>query len=824
MAEKRKTSQTLAKKTSKSKTPKTEAKRAAVQSTVKEKKSKKAPSQKTSPQKAPSAAVFKKAAPVSKPKANRASLSKSTGTASLPSSFKEKKFPRVEVIKKSDVLLREKKEAEFRKKEELEPTGPSFKKTEEEVLVKKIQEEESVPLDYLREDKLKALAERERKIQIEKAEAALQARQTQEEKNKLRKETQAKLAQETKKRETFSETESKFVREGAVRTAVETAAAPEEAAPPKELMKASVRFPITPGELAPKINKTANELIKHLMQKGILMSINQRLEDEFAKKTALEFGYELEIVDPLELEIRKLEEQPEEPGQLKPKPPVVTVMGHVDHGKTSLLDAIRETNVAASEVGGITQRIGAYQVELKERKITFLDTPGHEAFTSMRARGAKVTDVAVLVVAADDGVMPQTDEAIDHAKAANIPIVTAINKIDKPDANVDRVKQQLSERGLLPEEWGGSSVMVPISARDKKGIQELLEMILLVADLAELKANPEKSARGTIIEANLDRGKGPIATVLVQEGTFRIGDSFVAGNTYGKVRAFINDRGERVLEVPPGTPVEIIGLNDVPTAGDILQAIPDEKMVRQIAEARSLHTRERLLASLPRVSLDDLYEQIQKGAIKELNVILKADSQGSVEALKEALERLSTEEVRVRLIHTGVGIVTESDVMLAFASNAVILGYNIRPEPHIKNLAEREKVELRFYRVIYQAIEEITQALVGMRKPMVRENTVGRAEILEVFRIAKTGNIAGCRVTDGKIGRDTQVRVIRDGAVVFEGKISSLKRFKEDTREVSAGYECGIGVERFQDLKVGDIIESFALEEIRHTTLVGESS
>ncbi len=609
-------------------------------------------------------------------------------------------------------------------------------------------------------------------------------------------------------------------KEEAVRVAVVT-----EEAPPAELLplsKVQVSFPVTLGELAPKVNKTPNELIKLLMQKGMMMTINQRLDEESAKKIALGFGFELDVVDPLELE-SQLEEKAEDPAKLKPRPPVVTVMGHVDHGKTSLLDAIRRTNVTASEEGGITQRIGAYQVELNGRKITFLDTPGHEAFTAMRARGTKITDVAILVVAADDGVMPQTLEAIDHARAANVPIVIAINKVDKPNSNVDRVKQQLSDHGLIPEEWGGTTVFVPVSAKQKTGIEELLEMILLVADLAEVKANPDKMARGTIIEAKLDRGKGPVATALIQEGTFRIGDAFVAGNTYGKIRAFINDRGERIEEAPPSFPVEIIGLNDVPEAGDSLQVVVDDKVARQIAEARALHSREQTLASLKRVTLDDLYQQIKEGEIKDLNLIMKADGQGSVEALKDALERLTTDEIRIRVIHTGVGTITESDVMLAAASNAIIIGFNIRPEPHIKNIAEREKVDLRFYRIIYQAIEDITQAMVGMRKPMYREAVSGRAEILQTFKISKVGVIAGCKVTDGKIIRDAEVRVLRDGAVVYEGKIASLKRFKDDVREVIAGFECGMAIEKFNDVKVGDVFEAYVIEEVKHTTLAGKS-
>jgi translation initiation factor IF-2 len=582
--------------------------------------------------------------------------------------------------------------------------------------------------------------------------------------------------------------------------------------------RVQITFPLTIGELAQKLNRSTNELIKHLMLKGKMITINQHLDEEFAKQLSLDFGCEIEVVDPLELEKTK-EEKVEDPTLLKPRAPVVTVMGHVDHGKTSLLDAIRKTNVTASEEGGITQKIGAYQIELNERKITFLDTPGHEAFTAMRARGTKITDVAILVVAADDGVMPQTLEAIDHAKAANVPIVTAVNKIDKPGANVDRVKQQLSDYGLTPEEWGGNTVFVPISAKQKTGIEELLEMILLVADLADLKANPEKLAKGTIIEAKLDKGKGPVGTVLIQEGTLKVGDAVVAGKVYGKIRALLNDRGERIQTALPSCPVEMIGLNNVPEPGDTLQVLSDEKIARQIAEARALHMREETLASLKRVTLDDLYEQIKQGEIKDLNLIIKADGQGSVEALKDALERLNTNEVRVRVIHTGVGTITESDVLLAAASNAVVIGFNIRPELHIKQIAEREKVDVRLYRIIYQVIEDITRAMVGMLKSSYQEAVIGRAEILKTFKIGKIGTIAGCRVTEGKISREAQVRLLRDGTVVYEGNLASLKRFKDDAREVQSGYECGIGIEKFNDLKERDVIEAFIMQEIRPTEL-----
>lgn len=573
-----------------------------------------------------------------------------------------------------------------------------------------------------------------------------------------------------------------------------------------------VAFPLTIGDLAPKMSLHAQEIMKTLLKRGIMITINQRLEEEMAQGIAKDYGYSLEIVDPLEVELER--EEKEEPSQLHPRPPVVTIMGHVDHGKTSLLDVIRKTNVTASEEGGITQRIGAYQVELGGRKITFLDTPGHEAFTAMRARGTRVTDVAVLVVAADDGVMPQTVEAVDHAKAAGIPILVAINKIDKPNANIDRTKQQLSELGLIPEEWGGTTIALPVSAKQRIGLEDLLEMILLVADLAELKANPKKRAKGTIIEAKLDRGKGPVCTVLVQEGTLNLGDTFVAGKIYGKVRALINDRGERVKEAPPSFPAEIIGLNDVPHAGDILQAVPDERTARQIAEARTQRRKEEVMVQTRKASLEDLFSKIQEGNVVDLRLVIKADGQGSLEALRESLLRLSHPEVRVSVIHKGVGTITESDVMLASASNAIIIGFGVRPEAHIKRLAEQSGVDIRLYRVIYHCIEDIKQAMTGLVAPTYHEVALGRAEVRQVFRVSKVGTIAGSYVLEGKILRDGNARVIRDSVVIYEGKIGSLRRFKDDVREVAAGFECGIGIEKFQDVKEGDVIEAFVTEEV----------
>jgi translation initiation factor IF-2 len=492
-----------------------------------------------------------------------------------------------------------------------------------------------------------------------------------------------------------------------------------------------------------------------------------------------------------------------------PRPPVVTILGHVDHGKTSLLDAIRQTDVAAREFGGITQHIGASTVDVDSRRIVFIDTPGHEAFTTLRARGAQVTDIAVLVVAADDGVMPQTIEALNHAKAAGVPVVVAINKVDLPQANPDRVKQQLSDLGLVPEDWGGDTVTVPVSARTRKGIKELLEMILLVTDLQEHRANPNRPARGTILEARLDRGRGPVATVLVQEGTLRVGDAVVAGSTSGRVRAMTNDRGERLTEAPPATPAEVVGLDDVPTAGDVLEAVVDEKEAKVVAEQRRLRARAGEAAATRGVE-----EAVPaEGEAKELRVLLKADSHGAVEALSTSLARLASPEVGVTVLHAAVGNVTESDVMLAAASRAIIIGFNIRPEPPVRRLAEQEHIDILTYRIIYEALDDIKNRLRGMRAPKRVEVSLGQAVVLKTFTISKVGTIAGCSVNAGVITRSATVRVIRDGVVVHEGKISSLRRFKEDVREVTAGFECGIGLERFPDVKVGDILEAFEIRE-----------
>ncbi|MBW6464403.1 MAG: translation initiation factor IF-2 [Firmicutes bacterium] len=571
---------------------------------------------------------------------------------------------------------------------------------------------------------------------------------------------------------------------------------------------------ITVAELAGRVDSTPAQLISYLMEIGIMANINQPLNPETVELAAEEYGFDFEYIeDPVEEELLCVSSDEESMEEILRKP-VVTVLGHVDHGKTSLLDAIRNANVTAGEVGGITQHIGAYQVKINDKKIVFLDTPGHEAFTAMRARGAQVTDIAVLVVAADDGVMPQTVEAINHAKAAQVPVLVAINKIDKPDANPERIKQQLSEHGLIAEEWGGDTIFVPVSAIRGDGLEELLEMILLLSEVAELKACPDRAGRGTVIEAKLDRGRGPVATVLVQDGTLRIGDPIICGSIAGKVRAMTNDRGERVKSAGPSTPVEIQGLSDVPMAGDIFQVVSDDRIARQVAGKRADKIKE-ATRRVQRVTLDDLFKQIQEGEVKDLNLILKGDVQGSVEALQDALFKLSLEEVQIKIIHTGVGAINESDVMLASASNAIVIGFNVRPDSNARKLAEHDQVDIRLYRIIYEAIEDIKAAVTGMLKPIMKEVILGQAEVRQLFKVSRLGSIAGSHVIEGKITRNALIRVIRDGTVILDnGKIDSLKRFKDDVREVLTGYECGILIENFNDLHEGDIIEAYAMEQV----------
>lgn len=571
----------------------------------------------------------------------------------------------------------------------------------------------------------------------------------------------------------------------------------------------------TVQELALKMHKGPAELIKKLMQLGVLATINQEIDTDTAGILAGEFGYEIEIKLPVDMEAVLMQEPEEDPGKLQSRPCVVTVMGHVDHGKTSLLDAIRETNVIATEAGGITQHIGAYQVEHNGKKITFIDTPGHEAFTAMRARGAQVTDIAILVVAAEDGVMPQTVEAINHAKEAKVPIIVAINKMDKPGANPDRVKQELTEHGLVAEEWGGETICANVSALKKEGLKELIEMILLVAEIGELKANPNRPAKGTVIEAELDKGRGPVATVLVQNGSLSIGDTIIAGPAFGRVRAMMDDKGRRIKKAGPSTPVEVLGFSEVPSAGDVFIVVEDEKLARNIVSRRMTRKREEEMKTTTRISLEDLFKHIQEGQIKELGIIVKADVQGSVEALRQALERLNTGEVKVNIIHGGVGAIRENDVMLASASNAIIIGFNVRPDVNARKAAENEKVEVRLYRVIYDAINDVKAAMSGLLDPEYREVTLGRAEIRKIFKASKIGTIAGCYVLEGKLERDAGVRVVRDGIVIHEGKLDSLKRFKDDVKEVVQGYECGLAVEKFNEILEGDIIEAFTIETIK---------
>lgn len=593
----------------------------------------------------------------------------------------------------------------------------------------------------------------------------------------------------------------------------------EEAKPketPAEKKPIVIRETITVQDLASKMKKSPAEVIKKLMSLGVLATINQEIDYETATIVAGEFKYEVQVKFELDEETMLSREPQEDPGQLRPRPCVVTVMGHVDHGKTSLLDAIRETNVTATEVGGITQHIGAYQVEHNNKKITFIDTPGHEAFTAMRARGAGVTDIAVLVVAAEDGVMPQTVEAINHAKAANTPIIVAINKVDKPEADVNRVKRQLTEYGLVSEEWGGQVICAPVSAKTREGLNDLLEMILLVAEISDLKANPNRPARGVIIEAELNKGRGPMATVLVQNGTLQVGDIIVAGTATGRVRALTDYLGQRVKSASPSMPVEVLGFSDVPQAGDILYVVADEKIARQITTKRILRKREEEIKAIaPRISLDDLFKQIREGQTKELNIVLKADAQGSVEAIKQALESLSTSEVRVNIIHSGVGLISETDILLASASRAIILGFNVKPDINARRAAETEKVDIRTYRVIYDAINDVKAAMSGLLEPEYRELVIGRAEIRKIFKVSKVGTIAGCYVKEGKLTRDAKIKLIRNGIVIHEGKLNSLKRFKDDVREVQEGYECGLALENFHDLQESDVIEAIITETIR---------
>lgn len=584
---------------------------------------------------------------------------------------------------------------------------------------------------------------------------------------------------------------------------------------PMEKKPITIGESLTVQQLAEKLRRTAADVIKTLMSMGVMATINQEIDADTATLIANEYGYEVIVKLEEDIEELVMAEPEDDEKDLEPRPPVVTVMGHVDHGKTSLLDAIREAKVTATEAGGITQHIGAYQVEKNGKKITFLDTPGHAAFTAMRARGAQATDIAILVVAADDGVMPQTIEAINHAKAADVPIIVAINKMDKPEANPDRVRQELTNYGLVVEQWGGDTVSVEVSALKGTGIDELLEMVLLVAEMSELKANPNRLARGIVVEAELDKGRGPVATVLVQNGTLKVGDSVVVGVAHGRVRAMMDHRGRRVKTAGPSAAVEVLGLNNVPEAGDILVAVEDEKTAKAVAEKRLNKKREEEQKVTTKLSLEDLFKNIQEGSIKELPIVVKTDVHGTVEALKKSLEELSNDEVKVTIVHGGVGAITETDIMLASASNAIVIGFNVRPDVNARKAAETEKVDIRLYRVIYDAINDVKAAMSGLLDPEFREVVIGRVEVRKTFKASKIGTIAGGYVAEGKITRDAGVRIIRDGIVIHEGKLDTLKRFKDDVKEVMQGYECGITIEKFNDIREGDTIEAFVIEEVK---------
>ncbi|MBE6835345.1 MAG: translation initiation factor IF-2 [Ruminococcaceae bacterium] len=583
----------------------------------------------------------------------------------------------------------------------------------------------------------------------------------------------------------------------------------------KRTIEITVPEEITVGDLALLLKMTAAEVIKKLFSLGVMANVNEVIDYDTAEIVATELGAKVkkEVVVTIEERIMDITEDDEK--DLIPRDPVVVVMGHVDHGKTSILDAIRNTSVTSTEAGGITQHIGAYRTSIDGQNITFLDTPGHAAFTSMRARGAKATDIAILVVAADDGIMPQTVEAINHAKAADVSIVVAINKMDKEGANPDRVMQQLTEYEIVPEIWGGDTICVPVSAKTREGLDKLLESVLLVAELKELKANPNRAARGIVIEARLDKGRGPVATLLVQNGTLKSGDIIVAGTAVGRVRVMTNDKGKSIKEAGPSVPVEITGLAEVPQSGDIFDAVSDEKLARELVEQRKQKEKEEQFKQFQKVTLDNLFDSINEGEVKDLNIIVKADVQGSVEAVKQSLEKLSNDEVRVRVIHGGVGAVSESDVMLANASNAIIVGFNVRPDSVASTLAERDGIDMRMYRIIYDCIEEIEAAIKGMLAPKFRENLLGKAEVRNVFKLSSAGTIAGSYVLDGKVTRNSKIRVVRDGIVITEDEIASLKRFKDDVKEVATGYECGIGLQKFNDIKEGDILEAFIMEEYR---------
>ncbi|WP_461829991.1 translation initiation factor IF-2 [Aquifex sp.] len=709
-------------------------------------------------------------------------------------------------IKKEEVIVEEIKEEEKKEEQKQEKQEVlTAKKAEElikEILAKKERERKE------KEEQRRREQERRREVRSEG-----KPQEKKEEKKEEKREEKPKVKLSKAEREILRKLEHQVEKEKKKEEKRAKEKAKKKKKEEEEVKIIYIPEVITVRELAELLDVPANKVIAELMKRGVLATINQPVPPETAVEVAEAFGYLAEIKKEEEPEEALLQEEEQESEEnLQPRPPIVVVMGHVDHGKTTLLDYIRKTNVAAREKGGITQHIGASQVELPDgRKITFLDTPGHEAFTTLRARGAQVTDIAVLVVAADDGVMPQTIEAINHAKAFNVPIIVAVNKIDKPNADPMKVRRELSEHGLIPEEWGGDTIFVDISAKTGQNVDQLLEMITLLADILELKANPNKRAKGTIIESKLDRKRGPVATVIVQEGTLRVGDHFVAGTTYGRVRAMFDDKGRQIKEAGPSTPVEVLGFEDLPEAGDQLIVVKDEKTAREIAEKR--REKKEREEKLQTIRLEDIYKKIQSGETKELRIILKTDTMGSLEALKKSLEELSNEKVQVRVIHGAVGGITENDIMLAKASGAIVIGFNTRPDPKARELMEQEKVDVRLYGVIYDAIEDVKKALVGLLEPIKKEEVLGMAEVRATFKIKKVGTVAGCYVVSGKLVRGAKARLIRDGVVIYDGEIESLKRFKEDVQEVSAGYECGVKLKDYNDVKVGDQIECY---EIRY--------
>ena len=722
---------------------------------------------------------------------------KSTAKATKKTTTKKAAAKKVSTVSKPITAKTAAKAAAIKKAEQEKIAAEEAKKPKP-VAVKPPPAPAKAPKEDLESDKPRKLG---LKVVVKPEEA---------EKKKETKAPQEKPAAKKKKEEPKS-TPSKKTQE---KQPIEAPPVPEPVAEDEvfEVVQLMDNMPLR--DVAEKLKCTPNDIIMDLMTLGSMATINQSLSLEVASKIADQRGFEVEVISPeLELGFEEEEEEDLEKHRI-PRPPIVTIMGHVDHGKTSLLDAIRKTSVTDDEAGGITQHIGAYQVKLKGSTITFLDTPGHEAFTAMRARGAQVTDIVVLVVAADDGIKPQTLEAIHHANAGGVPLLVAINKIDKPDAKPDEVQKQLADQGLLPEEWGGQTIYTKVSAKEGQGIDHLLEMILLQAEVMELKANPNVGARGVIIESHLDKGRGPVATLMIQKGQLKVGDPFIAGNYFGKVRAMVNDQGKEIQQASLSTPVEVIGLPEVPAPGDSFLVVQDEKRARQLSNLKIQRKRESVLSQKPRITMEDLHQQIVEGKIHELNLIIKADVQGSIQAVQEAFNKLETDRVRVKIIHDAVGGITESDILLASASNAIIIGFNVRPTFKAEAMAAKEKVDVRLYSIIYEAIEDVQKALEGLLEPTFREKIMGRAEVRKVFSMPKIGVIAGCQVISGTLERNCQARLVRDNVVVYEGKIQSLKRFKDDVKEVATGYECGLAFEKYQDLKQGDIVEPFVMEEV----------